>query len=116
MSSCLGWYVLSGTSHHLTHPSHLTFYTQDAIDAQIIARILEFREILKSIGKTITKRNHKQIDNDRFRTGLAKLKNKPERTISEEKQMFKVRCGRFFLSCHPYKCLSNRTFFFFAMT
>jgi len=78
----------------------------DAIDAQIIARILEFREILKSIGKTITKRNHKQIDYDRFRTGLAKLKNKPERTISEEKQMFKLE-GQLDIATQDYEYLNG---------
>jgi amphiphysin len=36
------------------------------------------------------KRQHKMLDYDRFRTNLAKLKVKAEKTISEEKQVYKV--------------------------
>ncbi|CAO3673868.1 unnamed protein product [Umbelopsis vinacea] len=78
----------------------------DVIDSQIIARTLQFREILKSVDKTITKRNHKLVDYDRFRTGLAKLKSKPERTLSEEKQMFKME-GQLDIATQDYEYLNG---------
>lgn len=62
----------------------------DVIDAQVIGRVIEFREVLKGVDKTIIKRNHKQMDYDRFRTSVAKLKAKAEKTISEEKQVYKL--------------------------
>jgi hypothetical protein len=36
------------------------------------------------------KRNHKMLDYDRFRTNLTKLQGKAEKSISEEKQIYKV--------------------------
>ncbi|KAI8584386.1 hypothetical protein K450DRAFT_219612 [Umbelopsis ramanniana AG] len=62
----------------------------DVIDAHIVSRLIEFREILKTVDKTMIKRNHKMLDYDRFRTNLAKLKGKAEKTISEEKQIYKL--------------------------
>ena len=52
--------------------------------------MLELKEIMKTIHKTMVKRNHKMIDYDRHRTALNKLKAKEERSFSEEKQIFKV--------------------------
>lgn len=43
------------------------------------------------ISKTIVKRNHKLIDYDRHRVSLNKLTAKAERTLSEEKSIFKVQ-------------------------
>jgi amphiphysin len=56
----------------------------------VIGRVIAFREVLKGVDRTITKRHHKQLDYDRFRSSLTKLKNKAEKTISEEKQVYKV--------------------------
>ena len=53
--------------------------------------MIELREVMKTIGKTMVKRNHKLIDYDRHRSTLNKLKVKEERSFNEEKQIFKVR-------------------------
>ncbi|KAI9322809.1 hypothetical protein BX666DRAFT_1898634 [Dichotomocladium elegans] len=62
----------------------------DGIDRDVIRPMLEFKEIMKTIQKTMVKRNHKMIDYDRHRASLAKLKAKEERSFNEEKQIFKV--------------------------
>lgn len=46
--------------------------------------------IIKTIQKTITKRQHKLIDYDRYRTSLAKMKNIADRSPSEDKQVYKL--------------------------
>lgn len=43
------------------------------------------------IQKTIVKRNHKLIDYDRHRVSLNKLITKTERTLNEEKSIFKIQ-------------------------
>ncbi|KAI7867905.1 uncharacterized protein EV154DRAFT_540912 [Mucor mucedo] len=63
----------------------------DSIDHYVIRPALEFQEIVKVISKTIVKRNHKLIDYDRHRVSLNKLTAKAERTLSEEKSIFKVQ-------------------------
>lgn len=45
---------------------------------------------MKQIRKTIVKRDHKMLDYDRFRISLKKLQEKKERTLGDEKQIFKV--------------------------
>ncbi|KAG2184907.1 hypothetical protein INT43_000820 [Umbelopsis isabellina] len=78
----------------------------DVIDAQVIGRVIEFREILKGVDRTITKRNHKQLDYDRFRTSVAKLKAKAEKTISEEKQVYKLE-GQLDIATQDYEYLNG---------
>lgn len=46
--------------------------------------------IIKTIQKTITKRRHKLIDYDRYRTSLTKMKNIADRSPSEDKQVYKL--------------------------
>lgn len=57
----------------------------------MIRPTLELQEIIKVIQKTIVKRNHKLIDYDRHRVALNKLTAKAERTLNEEKSIFKVQ-------------------------
>lgn len=52
---------------------------------------LELQEIIKTIQKTIVKRNHKLVDYDRHRIALQKLNAKTERTMNDEKAIFKVQ-------------------------
>jgi len=52
--------------------------------------LTEMQNLMKLIRKSITKRDHKLVDYDRFRLALKKLQEKKERTLSDEKQMFKV--------------------------
>ncbi|CEP11068.1 hypothetical protein [Parasitella parasitica] len=63
----------------------------DVVDRDIVRPLLELSEIIKTISKTMVKRNHKLIDFDRHRIALQKLNGKTERSFSEEKQIFKVQ-------------------------
>ncbi|KAI8347350.1 hypothetical protein BD560DRAFT_338482 [Blakeslea trispora] len=63
----------------------------DVVDRDIVRPLLELSEIVKTINKTMVKRNHKLIDYDRHRIALQKLNTKQERSFSEEKQIFKVQ-------------------------
>lgn len=51
---------------------------------------------MKMIRKTITKRDHKLVDYDRYRISLKKLQDKKDRKLSDEKEIFKVRVWRSF--------------------
>lgn len=62
----------------------------DLLDQTVVRPMLELKEIIKTIQKTITKRNHKMIDYDRHRATSNKLKAKEQRSFNEEKQLFKV--------------------------
>ncbi|ORX51347.1 hypothetical protein DM01DRAFT_320355 [Hesseltinella vesiculosa] len=62
----------------------------DLLDDGVIRPALEAIEVIKKIQKTITKRSHKMIDYDRHRSSMSKLKGKDDRTLSEEKQYYKV--------------------------
>ena len=46
--------------------------------------------IIKSIQKTIVKRQHKLVDYDRFRTSLLKFKQIADRSPSEDKHVYKL--------------------------
>ncbi|KAI8078265.1 uncharacterized protein B0P05DRAFT_579510 [Gilbertella persicaria] len=63
----------------------------DVVDRDIVRPLLELSEIVKTINKTMVKRNHKLIDYDRHRLSIQKLNNKTERSFSEEKQIFKIQ-------------------------
>ncbi|KAG0785063.1 hypothetical protein G6F22_008092 [Rhizopus arrhizus] len=63
----------------------------DVVDRDIVRPLMELNEIIKTIQKTIVKRNHKLIDYDRHRISLQKLTTKTERSFNEEKQIFKVQ-------------------------
>ncbi|OCH88366.1 BAR-domain-containing protein [Obba rivulosa] len=62
----------------------------ELIDSRILAPIKELQQIMKTIRKTITKREHKLIDFDRFNNSLTKLRDKKEKTLNDEKQLFKL--------------------------
>lgn len=57
----------------------------------MVQPITEMQNQMKLIRKTIVKRDHKMQDYDRFRISLKKLQDKKERTLSDEKQIFKVQ-------------------------
>lgn len=62
----------------------------EMIDARVVKPALDLLEISKVIRKTATKRDHKQLDYDRHRNALKKLQDKKEKTISEEKALYKA--------------------------
>ncbi|KAI8643795.1 hypothetical protein BD408DRAFT_451027 [Parasitella parasitica] len=78
----------------------------DSVDQFVIRPSLELQEIIKTIQKTIVKRNHKLIDYDRHRIALNKLNAKTERTISEDKAIFKVQ-SQLETATQDYEYLNN---------
>ncbi|KAG2180997.1 hypothetical protein INT43_008579 [Umbelopsis isabellina] len=78
----------------------------EQLDYTVIRPIVELREILKSINKSITKRHHKMIDYDRYRTNLTKLQTKSEKTINDEKQIFKLE-GQLQTATQDYDYLND---------
>ncbi|KAI0369963.1 BAR-domain-containing protein [Pilatotrama ljubarskyi] len=62
----------------------------ELIDSRIVGPIKEFQGILKAIRKSITKREHKLVDYDRFNNSLTKLRDKKEKTLNDEKNLFKL--------------------------
>lgn len=61
------------------------------MDQLVVQPTLELREIIKTIQKTVVKRNHKMLDYDRHRASLAKLNAKDQRSFNDEKQIFKLQ-------------------------
>jgi amphiphysin len=62
----------------------------DLIDSRIVAPSKELVDICKKIRKTCVKRDHKLIDYDRHNNSLNKLREKKEKSLSDEKNLFKV--------------------------
>lgn len=62
----------------------------EMIETRIVAPAKELLEIFKKVNKLLTKRNHKQIDYDRHRASLKKLQDKKEKTIKDEKALYKA--------------------------
>lgn len=80
----------------------------ELIESRVIAPSIELQDICKRIRKTITKRDHKVriacphvrsrmlilsaqlIDYDRHNNSLNKLREKKEKSLSDEKNLFKV--------------------------
>lgn len=61
----------------------------EMLDSRIVKPADEMLEIVKHIRKLIVKRSHKQVDLDRHHGSLKKLQDKKERSLKEEKQMYK---------------------------
>jgi len=62
----------------------------DLIDTRIIAPIKEFNEVIKHAKKAITKRDHKLIDYDRHNNAYTKLRDKKEKSLKDEQNIFKA--------------------------
>ncbi|KAH8917367.1 BAR-domain-containing protein [Atractiella rhizophila] len=62
----------------------------ELIDTRILAPLKEYQEICKKIRKAITKRDHKLVDFDRHNNSYTKLRDKKEKTLNDEKNLFKV--------------------------
>ncbi|KAK4052468.1 BAR adaptor protein Hob1 [Microbotryomycetes sp. JL201] len=62
----------------------------DLVDARVITPLKEYSDLLKKIRKTVTKREHKLVDYDRFNNSYTKLKDKKEKSLSDEKNLFKL--------------------------
>ncbi|KAK9468741.1 hypothetical protein V1512DRAFT_285032 [Lipomyces arxii] len=62
----------------------------EMLDTRIVKPAEELLEIVKHIRKLVVKRAHKQVDLDRHQNSLKKLQDKREKTLKDEKQLYKV--------------------------
>jgi amphiphysin len=65
----------------------------DLIESRIVEPSKELTAICKKIRKTCVKRDHKLVDYDRHNNSLNKLRQKKEKSLSDEKNLFKVGCS-----------------------
>ncbi|KAK7064740.1 Bar adaptor protein [Favolaschia claudopus] len=78
----------------------------DLIESRIVGPVKELQSVMKTIRKTITKRDHKLTDYDRFNNSLTKLRDKKEKSLSDEKNLFKLEQD-FELATNEYDFLNN---------
>ncbi|KAF2759063.1 BAR-domain-containing protein [Pseudovirgaria hyperparasitica] len=62
----------------------------EMIESRIVKPAEELLEIVKVIRKSAVKRDHKQLDYDRHRATLKKLQDKKEKTLKDEKALYKA--------------------------
>jgi len=62
----------------------------ELIETRITGPAKELQSIMKLIRKSITKREHKLTDFDRYNNSLTKLRDKKEKSLNDEKNLFKL--------------------------
>ncbi|KAG9242666.1 reduced viability upon starvation protein-like protein [Calycina marina] len=62
----------------------------EMIETRVIKPADELLEVVKVIRKSALKRDHKQLDYDRHRATLKKLQDKKEKTLKDEKALYKA--------------------------
>lgn len=62
----------------------------EMIQARIIGPADELLNVIKVVQKSILKRQHKQLDFDRHRTSLKKIQDKKDRSLKDEKALYKA--------------------------
>ncbi|OJJ36469.1 hypothetical protein ASPWEDRAFT_38043 [Aspergillus wentii DTO 134E9] len=62
----------------------------DLINSRIISPADQLLEVIKVIRKVGVKRDHKQLDYDRHRASLKKLQDKKDKSIKDEKALYKA--------------------------
>ncbi|KAF2422729.1 BAR-domain-containing protein [Tothia fuscella] len=62
----------------------------EMIESRVIKPADELLEIIKVVRKTAQKRDHKQLDYDRHRLALKKLQDKKDKTLKDEKALYKA--------------------------
>ncbi|KAJ7922935.1 hypothetical protein B0H13DRAFT_1978588 [Mycena leptocephala] len=78
----------------------------ELIESRVVGPTKELQQIMKLIRKSITKRDHKLTDYDRFNNSLTKLRDKKEKSLSDEKNLFKLEQD-FELATNEYDFLNN---------
>ncbi|KAG0303341.1 hypothetical protein BGZ98_006778 [Dissophora globulifera] len=78
----------------------------DRLEVSIVQPLTELQNLMKMIRKTIVKRDHKLVDYDRFRLALKKLQDKKDRSLSDEKQIFKLE-SQLEVATADYEGLNN---------
>ena len=62
----------------------------ETINTRVIRPATELLEVIKVIQKTSQKRSHKQLDYDRHRAALKRLQDKNEKSLKDEKALYKA--------------------------
>lgn len=62
----------------------------ELIESRVVTPSKELKDVCKRIRKTIVKREHKLVDFDRHNNSLNKLRGKKEKSLSDEKNLFKA--------------------------
>lgn len=62
----------------------------EMIESRVIKPADELLEIIKQVRKIAVKRDHKQLDYDRHKTALKKLQDKKDKTLKDEKAIYKA--------------------------
>lgn len=62
----------------------------EMIETRVIEPAQQLLEVIKVIQKVAVKRQHKQLDYDRHRATLKKLQDKKDKTLKDEKALFKA--------------------------
>jgi amphiphysin len=62
----------------------------EMIESRVIRPADELLEIIKAVRKIAVKRDHKQLDYDRHRATLKKLQDKKDKTLKDEKAMYRA--------------------------
>jgi amphiphysin len=62
----------------------------EMIEIRIIKPAEELLDVIKIVQKCLTKRQHKQLDYDRHRQALKKIQDKKEKTLKDEKALYKA--------------------------
>jgi len=78
----------------------------ELIESRIAGPAKELQAVMKTIRKTITKREHKLTDYDRFNNSLAKLRDKKDKSLSDEKNLFKLEQD-FEIATNEYEYINN---------
>jgi amphiphysin len=78
----------------------------ELIQSRIAGPAKELQGIVKMIRKSITKRDHKLTDYDRHNKSLTKLRDKKEKSLSDEKNLFKLEQD-FEIATNEYDYINN---------
>lgn len=62
----------------------------ELIESRVISPTKDFQTVVKAIRKNITKRDHKLVDFDRHNNSYSKLRDKKEKTLKDEQNLFKA--------------------------
>jgi len=62
----------------------------ELIQSRVTGPLKEFKDVVKLVRKGITKREHKLVDYDRHNNSLTKLREKKDKSLSDEKNLFKL--------------------------
>ena len=62
----------------------------ELIESRVLAPTKDFQVVIKAIRKNITKRDHKLVDFDRHNNAYSKLRDKKDKSLKDEQNLFKV--------------------------